>query len=44
MEKKSIDYENATEDDALNDALQASGGIDDQKLLMRYKRLKQEIV
>jgi hypothetical protein len=42
--KGDFDGVNATEDDALNDALKAAGGIDEQKLLMRYKRLKQEIV
>ena len=33
-----------TDDDALADAMQAADSLDMKKLLMRYKRLKQEVV
>lgn len=42
-ERQSVNYENVTQDDALADALIAADGIDKKKLLMRYKRLKQEV-
>ncbi len=33
-----------TDDDALADAMLAAGEVDKKKLLMRYKRLKQEVL
>jgi hypothetical protein len=43
-ERTKINYENVTDDDALADAMIAAGDLDKKKLLMRYKRLKQEVL
>ena len=41
--RQTVNYENVTEDDALADAMLAAEEISQKKLLMRYKRLKQEV-
>ena len=40
--KTEINLENVTDDDALADAMRAAQSLREKKLLMRYKRLKQE--
>ena len=42
--RQDINYENVTDEDALADAMMASMSLDKKKLLMRYKRLKQEVL
>lgn len=43
-ERMEVNYENVTDDDALADAMLAADSLDKKKLLMRYKRLKQEVL
>lgn len=38
-----VNYDNVQDDDALADAMIAADDLDKKKLLMRYKRLKQEV-
>jgi len=40
--KTQIDYENVSEDDALADSMKCADTLSRKKLLLRYKRLKQE--
>lgn len=42
--RTAINYENVSADDALADAMMAAMSLDKKKLLMRYKRLKQEVL
>ena len=42
-ERQTVNYDRVTFDDALADAMKAAEGLDKKKLLMRYKRLKQEV-
>lgn len=44
MERQTINYAQVTEDDAITDAMKGAVDIDKKKLLMRYKRLKQEVL
>jgi len=43
-ERTKVNYENVTDDDSLADAMIAAEDLDSKKILMRYKRLKQEVL
>ena len=42
--QQDINYDNVSADDALYDSMKAAMSLDKKKLLMRYKRLKQEVL
>ena len=42
--QQEINYDNVSADDALYDSMKAAMSLDKKKLLMRYKRLKQEVL
>lgn len=39
-----INYQKVTDDDVLGDAMRSANTVDQKKILMRYRRLKQEII
>lgn len=42
-ERTEVNYDSVTDEDALADAMMAADDLDQKKLIMRYKRLKQEV-